>query len=286
VEADPQVLLVLIAVRLSGKRPAPVAAEPFKMLKKPLQLAKDQGFVVESEVATTDKKGKPAKKLVAAIDLTPKGEALLQSSAGPDVQAAIAAQEKAALRQALEADRAALRQEVVAALFAKSKGKTDPAKAIADLSKTVGQLAEKLGKLEATMQSGSDDALLARIDQAFAALQLKVAATTASPVPSSHVAAPPAPQETLDAVLRRAYRTLRQFAEFNDGLVPIPRLYHEARRTLPHLSVEALHRELQSLWDRRELELKVLNEVRTASEPDKAITRGENLYYYVFWQTP
>jgi hypothetical protein len=55
---------------------------------------------------------------------------------------------------------------------------------------------------------------------------------------------------------------------------------------LPHLSVEALHRELQTLWDRRELELKVLNEVRLATEPDKAITRGENLYYYVYWQSP
>jgi hypothetical protein len=287
VEADPQVLLVLIAVRLSGKRPAPVAVEPFKMLKKPLQLAKDQGLVVESQVATTDKKGKPSKKLVAAIDLTPQGEALLQSSAGPEAQAAIAAQEKAALRQSLEADRAALRQEVVAALSAKSKGKTgDPAKAIADLSRTVSQLAEKLGKLEAALQSGTDDALLARIDQAFAALQQKVAATTAAPVPSSHAAAPPSAQESLATVLRQSYRTLRQFAEFNDGLVPIPRLYHEARRKVPHLSVEALHRELQTLWDRRELELKVLNEVRQATEPDKGITRGEDLFYYVFWQNP
>ena len=284
-EADPQVLLVLIAVRLASKRPVPAASEPFKMLKKPLQFAKDQGLVVETQVATTDKKGKPAKKLVASIDLTPKGDALLRSSAGPDVQAAIAAQEKAAIRQALEADRVALRQEVVAALSAKSKGKTgDPAKAIADLSKTVSQLADKLGKLEATLQSGSDDALLARIDQAFAVLQQKVAATTA--VPSSQVSPPPTPQESLAAVLRRAYRTLKQFAEFNDGLVPIPRLYHEARRTLPHLSVEALHRELQSLWDRRELELKVLNEVRQATEPDKGITRGEDLFYYVFWQNP
>ena len=284
-EADPQVLLVLIAVRLSGKRPVPVASEPFKMLKKPLQLAKDQGLIVESQVATTDKKGKPSKKLVASIDLTPKGEELLQSSSGPDVQAAIAAQEKAALRQALEADRVALRQEVVAALSAKSKGKTgDPAKAMAELSKTVSQLADKLGKLEATLQSGTDDALLARIDQAFAVLQQKVAATTAAP--SSQVSPPPPPQESLAAVLRRAYRTLKQFAEFNDGLVPIPRLYHEARRTLPQLSVEALHRELQALWDRRELELKVLNEVRQATEPDKGITRGEDLFYYVFWQNP
>src|SRR5688572_23700991 len=33
VQADSEVLLVLIAIRLSGKRPVPAADEPFKMLK-------------------------------------------------------------------------------------------------------------------------------------------------------------------------------------------------------------------------------------------------------------
>jgi hypothetical protein len=287
VEADPQVLLVLIAIRLSGTRPVPAAAEPFKMLKKVLQAAKDGGFVVENEVTTTDAKGKPSKKKTKILELTAAGESLLRSGAGPEIQAAIAAQEKAALVKALEADRAALRHEVVAALSAKPKGKTDdPAKVIGELGKTVMQMAEKLATLETKLQARDDDAVLARIDQAFAVLQQKVGAVAASPTTSSPVGAPVAPQASLAATLRQAYRTLRQFAEFNDGLVPIPRLYHEARRSMPNLSVEALHRELQTLWERRDLELKVLNEVRMATEPDKGITRGENLFYYVFWQNP
>jgi hypothetical protein len=285
VEADPQVLLVLIALRLSGKRPVPAADEPFKMLKKVVQLAKDQGLLVESEVAATDKKGKPKKKTTRALDLTEKGAALLQSSASAEVQSAMAARQQAALREQLEADRATLRNDVVAALFAKSKAKSgDPAKAVAGLAKVVKQVSEKLEKLESTLQSRTEDALLAHIDQAFAALQQKLAGAMAAPAPSAPAVPPPATPESLTSVLRRAYRTLRQFAEFNDGLVPIPRLYHDARRSLPHLSVEALHRELQSLWERRELELKVLNEVRMATEPDKGITLGENLYYYVFWK--
>jgi hypothetical protein len=280
VEADPQVLLALIAVRLSGKRPVPAADEPFKMLKKAVQLGKEQGLIVESEV-------KPDKKKIRVLDLTEKGEALLQASASPEVQATLAARQKAALVQTLEADRKSLREEVIAAVAAKSKGKAgDTTKVVADLAKTVQQLADKLEKLEAALESQSGDAVLAHIDQAFAALQQKLGGTTTEPVSRSPVASPPAPQESLAEILRRSYRTLRQFAEFNDGLVPIPRLYHEARRSLSHLSVEALHRELQVLADRRELELKVINEVRLASEPDKGITRGENLYYYVYWHNP
>jgi uncharacterized protein (DUF885 family) len=285
VEADPQVLLVLIALRLSSKRPTPANDEPLKTLKKPLQLAKDQGLIIETEVTALDKKGKPTKKTTRVVDLTERGAALLQTNASADVQAAMAARQQAALREQLEADRATLRQEVVAALSAKSKSKTgDSAKVVADLAKAVTQMADRLAKLESTLQSGTDDALLARIDEAFAALQRKLASAITSPASGATVAPPQAAQESLAVVLRRAYRTLRQFAEFNDGLVPIPRLYHETRRSLPNLSVEALQRELQSLWDRRELELKVLNEVRSATEPDKGITRGQNLYYFVFWK--
>jgi hypothetical protein len=192
-----------------------------------------------------------------------------------------------ALRQQLEADRLTLRKEVVAALSDKTKGKgDDPAKTVGDLAKIVKQLAEKLDKIESTLQSRNDEALLARIDHAFATLQQKLAGATAPPVSSSQAVPQPTAQESLINVLRRSYRTLRQFTEFNDGLVSIPRLYHEVRRGLPQLSVEALHRELISLWDRREIELKVLNEVRMATEPDKGISRGENLYYYVYWQNP
>ena len=50
--------------------------------------------------------------------------------------------------------------------------------------------------------------------------------------------------------------------------------------------MEAFHRELEALWHRRELELKVLNDVRSAVEPDKGIRHGDNLYYFVYWPNP
>lgn len=53
---------------------------------------------------------------------------------------------------------------------------------------------------------------------------------------------------------------------------------------LHNLSVEEFHQELVKLWDARQLDLMVLNEVRRATEPDKAIRRGDNLYYFVKWR--
>lgn len=288
VEVDPQVLLVLIAVRLAPEHPVPAGGEPFKMLKKPLQIAKQQGLIVENkaEIRTTNKTGKVALKKVAVLELTAEGEKALRSGANPEVQATVAAQHQAALLKALENDRATLKHEVVAALTTKSKIKPlDPSKAIADLDKTLKQLADKLEKLQGALHSQSDDAVLAGIDKAFAKLSEKLVGHTTSSAHAPPAAASPA-QESLTDALRQAYSTLRQFHEFESGLVPIPNLYHELRRQLPTLTVAALHRELQKLWEERQLELKILNEVRLGSELDKAIHRGENLYYFVYWPGP
>jgi hypothetical protein len=290
VDADPQMLLVLFAVALQGGKNVPVGDEPFKTLKKLVAKATEQGLIGEHKVdmQVTGKTGKVSTKKVAVLSLTDQGQSMLQRAGSPETRAAIAAGQQAQLVQNLDADRAALRQEVLAAVKSKAKG-PNPAKLLADVSKMIAQLAERVAKLEAALAGASDDALLARIDAAFAGLRQKVEAAAGpaahAPSPAAAVPFPTKPESPVE-VLRRAYQLLRQLHEFSDGLVPIPRLYHEARRSLPALSVEALHRELQALWDRRELELKILNEVRLASEPDKALQRGDNLYYFVYWPSP
>jgi hypothetical protein len=66
-------------------------------------------------------------------------------------------------------------------------------------------------------------------------------------------------------------------------MVDLPRLYHEARRARPDLTVADFHRELQALEGKRVLELHIRNEVHDAPEPDKGIRRNDKLYYFVYW---
>jgi hypothetical protein len=200
-----------------------------------------------------------------------------------------------AMHRRLEQDQEKLRSDLFAAIAEKSKGKGKAdaaAKEHAALSRTVGQLAERLEKIEAAMQGSSAQPVLDRIDQAFATLRSQLeravpsGASSESRPPAPSPAAGTAPSPSLRTVLRQAYDNLCQLIDFQDRLVPLPRLYHQARQALPGLSVEAFHAELQSLWDQRVLELQILNEVRTAAEPDKAIRRGDNLYYFVLWHQP
>jgi hypothetical protein len=136
------------------------------------------------------------------------------------------------------------------------------------------------------LQNQGSEYLLEHIDQAFESLSAKLAKAMpgALTIPASgtgrQVAATP---ETLQGQLQHAYQNLCRFVEFEDGLVEIPRLYHETRRVRPDLTVEAFHKELDRLWSQRLLELKVLNEVRSAAEPDKGVRRGDSLYYFVYW---
>jgi hypothetical protein len=290
-ETDPQILLALLALQMQGGRQVPATAAVLKSLKSQLQLAKAQSLIAERKVklpVISPKTGKVASQDTIVFDLTPQGENRLRELGDASIQAAAAAAQREALKQTLEQDRRALRDEVLAALTGptKAKGK-DPSKEIAALGKALEKIQESIRKMEAAIQGNDSSAILTRIDLAFEAFLKKL--DSAAPPDSGHrgpAAAAAVDKPTLQNVLHAAYRKLRQFVEFEDGLVPIPRLYHETRRTMPALSVEAFHRELQALWDRRELELKILNNVRDASEPDKAITRGENLYYYVFWARP
>jgi hypothetical protein len=291
VEVDTEVLVVLLAVRALGGQQVSAAAPVLKGLKNPLQRAKDQGLVAARtvEMPAHTKAGKATKKKVPVVDITDKGDQLLRQSADPMALEATARGQVMALRQNLEGDRQALRGEVLAAVSVKKPGKiADPSKEVAAISKTLGDLASRVAKLEASLQNQASEPLVAHIDRAFDGLLARLdralhqGPAAAAPAPPSG----PATAKSLEAVLREAYCKLRQFIEFEDGIVQIPRLYHEARRALPGLSVEVFRRELERLWDAREVELKVLNEVRTAAEPDKAVRRGDNLYYFLYWPKP
>ena len=123
------------------------------------------------------------------------------------------------------------------------------------------------------------------LDQIVAALREKFGATLPdAPPPPVAPPVPGADAPELGAALRAAYDHLCKFVEFRDRLVELPRLYHEARKRLPALTVEAFHGELSRLSRAYLVELHVLNEVRTAEEPHLAILRDGRLYYYARWK--
>src|SRR5262249_24536637 len=97
-------------------------------------------------------------------------------------------------------------------------------------------------------------------------------------------APPPESVDTLRTALRTAYDRLCCYREFQDGLVELPRLYDEAAKAVPELSVAAFRREVESLWQNNAVQLRILNEVREAEEAEKAIQRDNKLYYFLYWQ--
>lgn len=110
-----------------------------------------------------------------------------------------------------------------------------------------------------------------------------------APKPAAAPKAVPAPQSSATSVrdaLHSAYEKLCLMVDFRDGVVELPRLFHEAQRTLPTLNAEQFHQELRELWQKREIELHILNEVRTATEPQLGIWRDNHLYYFIFWRRP
>jgi hypothetical protein len=99
-------------------------------------------------------------------------------------------------------------------------------------------------------------------------------------------ATPTTTAETIRTALRQAYDRLCCFREFQNGLVELPRLYDETARAVPSLTLDNFRREVESLWEEKKAELHILNEVREATEPHKAIQRDNKLYYFMYWRTP
>jgi hypothetical protein len=110
------------------------------------------------------------------------------------------------------------------------------------------------------------------------------------PEPKPHPVIPPPPgpealtPDNIQAGLKSAYDELCLEVEFQDKVVEMRRLYHEAVRNMPGLSVAQFHRELLHLERDRKLELQALNEVQRAQEPQLAIHRDDRLLYYVLWR--
>jgi hypothetical protein len=290
VERDPELLVVLLGVRTLGGHFLPKNAELFKGMKSATVRAAEQRLLQEATrtIAVTDKKGKTKEKPVAVLEVTPAGEDYLRQFATKESLEAAKSGEMQAFRSELQAGKAALRQEILSAVTSKTKTKSaspDLGQVLKRITTTLDSLAKQVADLEKSAAGQSEDPILARVDKAFDKLltllgssSLNQTIATRSDQPATAVATP------LKTVLRSAYERLCRFVEFEDGLVEIPRLYHEARKTTPTLSLEAFHREIDELWSQRELELKILNEVRTAKEPDKGIWRNDSLYYFVYWR--
>ncbi len=101
------------------------------------------------------------------------------------------------------------------------------------------------------------------------------------------VAPEPTPQLTPERIrtgLKAAYDELCLDPDFEDKLVEIRRLYHEAKRGIPELTVEQFHHELEHLQGQRTVELQPLNEVQRAQETNLALRHGDRLLYYVMWR--
>jgi hypothetical protein len=149
--------------------------------------------------------------------------------------------------------------------------------------------AAQLGQVLLTVQQVLERAYPEALKQAGGTPEVSVPAAKveeAKPEPTPPPTVPVAPAEPLRDVLHRAYDNLCLMVDYRDGLVELPHLYHEVQKSQPGLTVEAFHREVQSLWRDREIQLHILNEVRTAKEPEKGIWWDDKFYYYLLWSRP
>ena len=107
-EFDPQLLLVLLAVRMQGED-ASAKLDIFKKLKPYLPKALEHQFLKQGTIElTVVEKGKTKKKKDAVINLTDEGKKYLDTHAGAEAQAAAIAAHSHGLQKQLQADRDAL----------------------------------------------------------------------------------------------------------------------------------------------------------------------------------
>jgi hypothetical protein len=147
------------------------------------------------------------------------------------------------------------------------------------------ELRAQLARLEGTLQA--IQAAIAPLRSALA--EAPPTAPTPPPplVPTTAPERPPAPApsgERLSNVLQQKYEYLCQLVEYEDGLVALPALFDRVREAIPGLTTAEFHAELQRLWDARQVELHILNEVRDAQRLDLAIRRNDAVYYFVLWR--
>lgn len=143
------------------------------------------------------------------------------------------------------------------------------------------------------------------VDDLLKHLRISLAAEAAKPVPTpenkptphaealaeKHVAKhhddhakPALTPERIRTTLKTAYDDLCLDPDFEDKLVEIRRLYHDAARILPGLTVPQFHAELKHLQSERAVQLQPINEVQRAKEPELAIHQNDRVLYYVIWK--
>ncbi len=283
-----------------------------------VKAATEQGLLTVEEIKTkvVNAKGKSSTKSVKVGRITDKGRALVLEADSPKavLELLLPAVQKLAEARDRGPDLAVFRAEVEKAA---SKCVTAIDAAFAQLNTTLKSAFETMGRavVEAAGGGGSHKALdAAPVLQTLQAVLLRVTQPPAAPAPgpiptlpssphsgrgsaalstplsgdaarSAEVALPPTSTgPELRQQLREAYEEQCLYMEFRDRLVEIPRLYHEALRRLPGLTVEQFHHELEALSKEGKVELHKLNEVQKAKDPHLAIARDDRLYYYIIWE--
>ncbi len=107
------------------------------------------------------------------------------------------------------------------------------------------------------------------------------APATTRPEPASTPA--PSGPPTMAGILHKAYDTLKKLPQYQEANVDLPRLFHEACRAKPDLTVKDFHHELLALEDQRALNLSFHPDAKHAPEADKGLDRHGKLCYYVYW---
>lgn len=289
-ETDAKLLLPLLAVRMLGGEEVDKADPTMKAIAKLVAEAKKQELLTEAKKKVPDpgkltKAGKPATKTLTVYSLSDKGKEYLEQSGSAEAQLAGQVGVVAELKQQLESDRQELKEEVQAAVAKKDTGSSGPTKKDWDaLVKKVDALAQQMDKMGQPPEVSSPESVSEQIDAAFKGLTSRLEELTQGVSSTSESAPSPPAEESFQDVLRKAYDHLCLFTEFRDGLVEIPRLYHETKKTLSDLSVKEFHDHLMEMWENREVQLHILNEVYKAAEPDIGIRHNEQLYYYLLWE--
>jgi hypothetical protein len=271
-----QVLLVLLAVRMQGGQ-APATGDLLKPLKAGINLAREKGLLSETTASlpSTNKAGKTIMKKTAVLALSEQGENFLRQAASPE-----------SLQKGLEADRLALREEILKAVSAKGgKGKMDLAKEWAGLTKAVTDLAKRLEKVEAALQNQGQEGLVEKIDQAFASLQKRLEKPLALPsVPSVPIGTqppkvPPKAEDWGDEVVRMVTEQ-KQRNSFQR--LTLPQIFDKLRAKHPDLTLGQFHDGLRRLQDARRLRLGPYTQaLATLDDPRNALFLDREVKFYV-----
>jgi hypothetical protein len=282
-----QVLLVLLAVRMQGGQ-APAGKGVLSSLKAGVQLAREKGLLTESTVKlpSTTKAGKTTMKNTAVLALSEQGENFLRQHANPEALNATAAGQMQALQKSLEADRLALREEILKAVSAKGgKGKTDLGKELTGVVKTVTDLGKRLEKVEAALQHQGQEGLAEKIDQAFASLQkrlekpMSLAPAQSMPVSPEPVKVPPKSTDWSEDVIRMVVEQ-KQRSSFQR--LTLPQIFERLRTTHPDMTLGQFHDGLRRLQDEKRLRLGPYTQaLATLDDPRNALFLDREVKFYV-----